>query len=64
MRSALARGVWGHASPGKVCILDHLRSFLVQFGGEIARFQQSVAIRARLSHAEVTTWTPENHCAP
>ena len=56
MRSALARGVWGHASPGNVLHFRPPEIVLVQFWGEIARFQQSVAaIRARLSRAEVTT---------
>ena len=35
--SATARGVWGHAPPGKFWILDLLRPFLVQSYGEIAK---------------------------
>ena len=35
--SVPARGVWGHAPPGKFLISDLLRSFLVPTWGEIAR---------------------------
>ena len=35
-----ARGVWGHAPPGKCCILGLLRLLLVQlFGGKLAKFE-------------------------
>ena len=36
-RRALARGVWGHAPPGKFWISGLLRSFLVYSWGEIAK---------------------------
>ena len=31
-RSAATKGIWGHAPPGKFCISDIVRSFLVHFG--------------------------------
>ena len=31
-KDAAARGVWGHAPPGNISILDSLRSILVHFG--------------------------------
>ena len=42
-KSRPSKGMWGHASPGKVWISDLLRSFLVQSWDEIARVGEPAA---------------------
>ena len=41
-RSALSRGVWGHALPGKFWISIVLKSFLVQSGGSRDRYSLGI----------------------
>ncbi len=52
-QSTPARGVWGHAPPGKFWISGLLRSFLVQFRGKIAGVGRPAASRSATSYLDL-----------